>query len=89
MTKEEAIKILKSKVDGSVDTSYEWAEAVRMAIEALKEKGITHCKDCEYYRTPDKYSYKEPNPYCCRSALTKVSENDFCSKAIRKDGERI
>lgn len=35
MTREEAIKILKSKMDGSVDTSYEWAETVRMAIEAL------------------------------------------------------
>ena len=33
---EEAVKILKSKTDGSVDMSYEWAETVRMAIEALK-----------------------------------------------------
>lgn len=38
MTREEAIKILKSKMDGSVDTSYEWAETVRMAIEALADK---------------------------------------------------
>lgn len=37
MTNEEAIKILKSKMDGSVDTSYEWAETVRMAIKALKQ----------------------------------------------------
>ena len=37
MTREEAIKILKSKMDGSVDTSYEWAETVRMAIEALRQ----------------------------------------------------
>lgn len=36
MTSDEAIKILKSKMDGSVDTSYEWAETVRMAIEALQ-----------------------------------------------------
>ena len=35
MTREEAIKILKSKLDGSVDTSWEWTESVRMAIEAL------------------------------------------------------
>lgn len=35
MTRKEAIAILKSKMDGSVDTSYEWAETVRMAIEAL------------------------------------------------------
>ena len=38
MKPEEAIKMLKSKMDGHTDTSYEWAETVRMAIEALKEK---------------------------------------------------
>lgn len=37
MTREEAIKILKSKMDGKTDTSYEWAETVRMAISALSE----------------------------------------------------
>lgn len=35
MTREEAIKILKSKMDGHTDASYDWAETVRMAIEAL------------------------------------------------------
>lgn len=39
MTNEEAIKMLKSKMDGHTDTSYEWAEAVRMAIEALHKVG--------------------------------------------------
>ena len=38
MTNEEAIEILKSKMDGSVDTSYEFGEAVRMAIRALKDQ---------------------------------------------------
>ena len=37
MTNEEAINILKSKMDGSVDTSYEWAETVRLAIKALEQ----------------------------------------------------
>ena len=36
MTNEEAIKMLKSKMDGHTDTSYEWAETVRMAIAALE-----------------------------------------------------
>ena len=44
MTRKEAIKILKSKMDGSVDTSYEWAEAVRIAIEALRWNEM--CEDC-------------------------------------------
>ena len=37
MKRDEAIKILKSKMDGSIDTSYEWAETIRMAIEALHD----------------------------------------------------
>ena len=40
MTREEAIKILKSKMDGHTDTSYEWAETVRMAIKALEQETI-------------------------------------------------
>lgn len=43
MTNEEAIKILKSKMDGSVDTSYEWAETVRMAINALEQWTSEDC----------------------------------------------
>ena len=47
MTNEEAINILKSKMDGSVDTSYEWAEKVRLAIKALEQPEIIRCKDCK------------------------------------------
>lgn len=43
MTKQKAIKILKSKMDGSVDTSYKWTEAVRMAIEALEQEPNPFC----------------------------------------------
>ena len=38
MTREEAIKMLKSKMDGHTDTSYEWAETVRMAVKALEQE---------------------------------------------------
>lgn len=38
LTNEEAIEILKSKMDGSVDPSYEFGEAIRMAIRALEEQ---------------------------------------------------
>ena len=50
MTREEAIKMLKSKMDGTVDTSYEWAETVRMAIEALHKTEWIPCAE----RLPDK-----------------------------------
>ena len=41
MTREEAIKMLKSKMDGHTDTSYEWCECVRMAIKALEQEPKT------------------------------------------------
>lgn len=40
-SKEDAIKMLKSKMDGHTDTSYEWAETVRMAIKALEQEPKT------------------------------------------------
>lgn len=40
MTTKEAIKMLKSKMDGHTDTSYEWAETVRMAIKALEQEHV-------------------------------------------------
>jgi bacterioferritin (cytochrome b1) len=43
MTREEAIEMLKSKMDGNTDISYEWAETVRMAIKALEQEP---CEDC-------------------------------------------
>ena len=52
MTREEAIKMLKSKMDGHTDTSYEWAETVRMAIKALENIGhLTDrpCDVCEFH----------------------------------------
>lgn len=36
MTNKEAIKMLKSKMDGHTDMSYEWVETVRLAINALE-----------------------------------------------------
>jgi hypothetical protein len=37
MTNKEAIEMLKSKMDGKTDTSYEWVETVRLAINALEK----------------------------------------------------
>lgn len=36
-SEKDAIKMLKSKMDGHTDTSYEWAETVRMAIKAIEQ----------------------------------------------------
>ena len=94
MTREEAIHDIEECVLPCVG-----GISLRMAIEDMKEmdrlskavpvlvEPVIYCKDCKYYKTPDKYSYAEPNLYCCRSALMKMSENDFCSKGERKEGE--
>lgn len=42
MTNQEAIQMLKSKLNGSVDTSYEWCECVRLAINALETADVKH-----------------------------------------------
>lgn len=47
MTRQEAIDILKRKMNGSIDTSYEWAEAIRMAIQALKQSE-RNCEGCRF-----------------------------------------
>lgn len=44
---------------------------------------IVRCKDCEYYNIPTQYRYTN-SKLCCRSALQKVKEDDFCAW-----GERI
>lgn len=76
MTNEEAIAMLKSKMDGSVDTSYEWAETVRMAIESLQDKatgvwvdkgGYSECSECgEVAQSMEFYDgvYERLTNYC-------------------------
>ena len=44
MTNKEAIEILKNKMDGSVDTSYSWCEAIRLAIQALEKTDYLNCE---------------------------------------------
>lgn len=57
MTRKEAIKMLKSKLDGHTDTSYEWCECVRIAINSLEidERYELEyercCNDCILYET--------------------------------------
>ena len=52
MTREEAIEILKRNKPTSDPRrcGTELCEAVDMAIEALKEPEIVHCKDCVYWK---------------------------------------
>ena len=47
MTREEAIKIMEHLK--SIVSSEDYKEALSMAIEALKEQEIVHCRDCVYW----------------------------------------
>jgi hypothetical protein len=40
MTRQEVIKYLKSKMDGSVDTSYKWCESMRIAINDIESMDL-------------------------------------------------
>lgn len=88
MKKKEAIEMLKSKMDGSVDTSYEWAETVRMAIEALQKDierhkmviraserhlNIVRCKNCKHR------SYEG----WCDVYIQPRMDTDFCNHGER------
>lgn len=44
-TNDDAIKMLKSKMDGNTDTSWEWTETVRLAINALEEQKARTIKE--------------------------------------------
>lgn len=89
MTREEAIAMLKSKMDGSVDTSYEWAETVRMAIEALSAPSdIVQCKECKHSHM----TYGGLCKYCDmweEDGDALYLEGDFyCGFGERKEDER-
>ena len=60
MTIEEAIKMLKSKMDGQTDTSYEWAETVRMAIRSLEmQKELAEYSGMDICQFVEDYDYEE------------------------------
>ena len=46
---------------------------------------VVRCKDCIHYK-PYNWSphSKNTKPYCCRSALIKVTPDDFCSYGERR-----
>ena len=48
VTRKEAIKIMEHLK--SIVSSEDYKEAFSMAIEALQEPGIVHCKDCVYWK---------------------------------------
>lgn len=91
MTNEEAISILKHMQEPEPcepQITFDEFDAIELAIEALEKQiesmggnsGIIHCKDCK------KFVYDNFNiPYCYKDPGHKWNENDYCSKAERRN----
>lgn len=104
MTREEAIKIIENipalryEMDIEHSVHSDLANALYMAIEALKQPEIVQCKDCAYWSDEDgilkrsdgiRYARCTVHNYLIDGRHTGwcPTENDFCSFGERKDGE--
>ena len=69
-----------------------WEEDIQAvpveAIKGLAKLDIVRCKDCKYYTanvTPPIYALCFDYHRCCRVKPFATSENDFCSRGVRKE----
>lgn len=80
MTREEAIARIKDHM--SVHKIYEEravkiTEALNMAISALQQPEIILCKDCIWHN--------EDTNQCTRQICAEMYDDDFCSRAERRE----
>lgn len=81
---EKAIEMLKSKMDGNTDTSYEWCATVRIAIQALQEKqerDKLKCESCAFHHEA-RYENEGKRPYIkhgCTFFNRQIHLGSFCS----------
>lgn len=90
MTREEAVEVIKAFVaygehvqafvyKGSISIPI---DALNMAIEALEQKPIIHCKNCKHW-----HEWENGTGACRRSSMIweGTDYDDFCSFAERKE----
>ena len=67
--------------------STEPTKDVVWAIEKLPsaEPEIIHCKDCKHYRFADNRAFGFPVKRCEWTGFEDVDDNDFCSRAERRE----
>ncbi len=82
MTRKEAVRLLKGKA--YVFYGEKQIKALGMAIEALDQEPIIHCKDCKYWQDNN-------NGYPVTDCRWKKDEtpdaDDYCSYAERMESE--
>lgn len=87
MTREEAIERIKRHMIVHQIGAYphiKLAEALSMAIEALQEPEIVHCKDCKLRKLEECAMQYECD---CGEQHSWENDNDYCSWGI-KEGEQ-
>ena len=87
MTREEAIKRLKEYAQYSYGIYHNGEEdgiAFDIAIEALEQEPIIHCKDCKYW-----HEWENGTGSCHRSDIMWVGSDydDYCSFAEPKGSD--
>lgn len=72
-----------------VDLPDDWVEQIVNRLRNDPEadwKEIIHCKDCKWYTAGQKGKpWNISKRYCNRSVTIGMNENDYCSRAERKD----
>ena len=82
--------VLRKRTDEKDSFAY---LAFKMFVELLKQAPtadvveVVRCKDCKFYTFRSQSVRWSPKKPCCtRKACVTVSENDFCSFGVRKEG---
>lgn len=78
MTKEQAIKHIRSRMELYIHTTQD-NFALHRALEALEQPEIIRCKDCCFYAIS-----KEKRSWC-KDMLRRIQPEDFCSHARRRE----
>ena len=88
MTREEAVSIIEEHI-WDIESSYVDCadiEALRMAIEALRQPEIVRCKDCKYLLPKGSFCSKDMCGLRGMAHYRHVDiHNDFCSRAERRE----
>lgn len=87
MTREEAISMIKDDIRLHHEyLSGKYRKALRVAISALEQPEIIHCRDCKHWSEGDAYSYcnKLFNAGVLDVYDYMTAEDDFCSYAERR-----
>lgn len=80
MTKEEAISIISGyEVYGCgycLQGGDEVEEALRLAVDALRQETVIRCKDCKFY---------EPENCQCKMVIGTWFPEEYCNSSMRKE----